>query len=236
LAKSITASVGLRGVNLLKDVVTVQRLLNKVPPSEGGPAKPLDDDGSAGTKTNTAIQLFQLHHFGWSGADGRVDPGQQTLAKLNTFDPEPTAPSPVPVPPKPDPLSSDFAIIPAFQGDVFPDGANSTHFTYKVVDLTNNRERIYQLVFGPGAPSSGPFQGFFARFKPRKPTGVSGFDGIGVYMTSERTDGLESKLNLFPPQGGSGISIRMKSHLFKASKVPQPGVSQLINGTFRMVR
>jgi hypothetical protein len=236
MAKTISASVGLHGVNLPDDVVTIQRLLNKVPTSEGGPAKPLDDDGIAGNKTNTAIQLFQLHHFGWSGADGRVDPGQQTLAKLNTFDPEPTAPPPVPLPPRPDPLSSDFAIIPSFQGDVFPSGATSTHFTYKVVDLTNNRERVYQLVIGPGAPSPGPFQGFFARFKPRKPSGVSGFDGIGVYMTSERADGLESKLNLFPPRGGSGISIPMKTHLFRPSKVPQPGVSQFVNGQFRLVR
>ena len=68
------------------DVKTVQELLNQVPATSGGPRPLLEPDGRSGPKTIAAIQAFQLHHFGWSGADGRVDPAGPTLAKLNEFD------------------------------------------------------------------------------------------------------------------------------------------------------
>jgi peptidoglycan hydrolase-like protein with peptidoglycan-binding domain len=92
VAKSITASVGrMGGVNRPDDVRTVQQLLNQVPLTAGGPKPPLDPDGKCGPKTIAAIQAFQLHHFGWPGADGRVDPNGRTHTKLNEFDvPGPT--------------------------------------------------------------------------------------------------------------------------------------------------
>jgi hypothetical protein len=74
------------GKNMAQDVVNVQELLNMVPAAEGGPAPPLDVDGLCGPKTIAAIQKFQLAHFGWHGADGRVDPGGPTLAKLNEYE------------------------------------------------------------------------------------------------------------------------------------------------------
>jgi len=40
-------------------------------------------DSICGEKTKKAIQMFQLKHFGWKLADGRVDPYKQTIAKLN---------------------------------------------------------------------------------------------------------------------------------------------------------
>lgn len=84
MQRNIRASVGaMGGVNLIEDVRTVQELLNGVPPGQGGPAPPLVVDGVCGPKTINAIQKFQLHHFGWSGADGRVDPGGPTIQKLN---------------------------------------------------------------------------------------------------------------------------------------------------------
>jgi len=46
---------------------------------------PLAVDGICGRKTIRAIQTFQLHHFGWRGADGRVDPYGPTLAKLDEY-------------------------------------------------------------------------------------------------------------------------------------------------------
>jgi len=73
------------GVNRPDDVRKVQKLLNKVPPTEGGPKVPLAVDGICGQKTIRAIQTFQLHHFGWKGADGRVDPYGRTLAKLDEY-------------------------------------------------------------------------------------------------------------------------------------------------------
>jgi len=87
MSRQISASVGrMGGRNLPDDVRTVQELLNEVPATAGGPAPPLVPDSICGPKTIGAIQAFQLHHFGFSGADGRVDPGGRTLAKLNEFD------------------------------------------------------------------------------------------------------------------------------------------------------
>jgi hypothetical protein len=87
VAKSITASVGrMGGINRVPDVKAVQELLNQVPVTSGGPSTKLGVTGTCGADTVAAIQRFQLHHFGLSGADGRVDPGGRTLAKLNEFD------------------------------------------------------------------------------------------------------------------------------------------------------
>ena len=94
MARTITTAVGRMGArNLPGDVATVQDLLNLVPPGAGRPQQLLVVDSLCGPKTITAIQKFQIHHFGWSGADGRVDPDGQTLRKLNEFD------RPRPVPP-----------------------------------------------------------------------------------------------------------------------------------------
>src|SRR5687767_11994365 len=80
---AISASVGINGVNRPNDVATIQSALNDVPADQGRPAPPLKVDGICGPKTKNGIQSFQLKHFGWKGADGRVDPDQQTIAKLN---------------------------------------------------------------------------------------------------------------------------------------------------------
>ncbi|AUB84473.1 hypothetical protein THSYN_28420 [Candidatus Thiodictyon syntrophicum] len=82
---SISASVGVSGVNRPEDVTTIQKAVNQVPTTSGGPLTPLVLDGICGSKTKKAIQDFQLKHFGWKGADGRVDPGQQTILKLQEF-------------------------------------------------------------------------------------------------------------------------------------------------------
>ena len=244
MARTISASVGLNGVNRPDDVTTVQLLLNKVPTDQGGPAPPLVVDGICGPKTRAAIQKFQLHHFGWAGADGRVDPGQQTMAKLNQFDTSPVTP-PVPVPPEPEPEGMDFVIVPAFQQDVFEPPITSRQFTYLILDVKNNRERVYQLQFGVGGPpAAGPFTGFFARFRPRHPTSVSGFEGIGVYMTSETINpglhsgtSIRSSLSLFPPAGGSGTEIPMKTHLFRKSTNPDSGgMTTSVDGKFKLIR
>lgn len=244
MAKTISASVGLNGVNRANDVTTVQQLLNNVPKDKGGPQPLLVLDGICGPKTRGAIQAFQLHHFGWSGADGRVDPGHQTLAKLNEFD-TPTPKPPPPVPPKEDPASMDFVIIPGYQGEVFHSPWTSSEFTYLVVDVTNSLERLYQLQFGVGAPpSAGPFQGFASRFHPNRPRGVSSFEGLGVYTTTETgsphphpTSSIRSTLNLFPPQGGTGISIPMKTHLYPKSASPGAGtMTSSRDGKFKIVR
>lgn len=81
--KTIASSVGRASRNNLDDVFSIQQLLNNVSVADGGPAPSLVLDGLCGPKTQHAIQTFQLHHFGFRGADGRVEPGKQTLARLN---------------------------------------------------------------------------------------------------------------------------------------------------------
>lgn len=82
----IMFAVGRMGArNLPDDVLTIQQALNNVNSVSGGPTPSLDEDGLCGPKTIAAIQKFQVHHFGWSGADGRVDPNGQTIHKLNEY-------------------------------------------------------------------------------------------------------------------------------------------------------
>jgi peptidoglycan hydrolase-like protein with peptidoglycan-binding domain len=76
----------LGGVNRKEDSMTVQDLLNKVPPDQGGPAPLLDVDGLPYQKTIAAIKNFQRVQVGMQFPDGRVDPNGPTLAALNTFD------------------------------------------------------------------------------------------------------------------------------------------------------
>jgi len=80
---AINQSVGINGVNQATDVQTIQQALNDVPANQAQPVPLLVVDGICGSKTKSAIQKFQLAHFGWSGADGRADPNRRTIAKLN---------------------------------------------------------------------------------------------------------------------------------------------------------
>ena len=57
--------------------------LNQIKPQQGGPATPLKVDGKCGPKTNQAIQSFQLKQFDWPGTDGLIEPGKQTIARIN---------------------------------------------------------------------------------------------------------------------------------------------------------
>jgi hypothetical protein len=79
-ADTLTGSVGEKGLNLPDDVRAVQRLLNGVPPANGGPMPPLEVDGLIGPLTKAAISRFQGRHLGW--VDGRIDPSGPTLEKL----------------------------------------------------------------------------------------------------------------------------------------------------------
>lgn len=78
----IKESVGQLGRNNFEDVYKIQYALNKVPPIDGGPPSPIAIDGKCGQQIIKTIQNFQLKHFGWSGADGKIDPNKQTHQKL----------------------------------------------------------------------------------------------------------------------------------------------------------
>ncbi|MBN1813892.1 MAG: peptidoglycan-binding protein [Anaerolineae bacterium] len=81
MATTLSASVGRGGENRLYDVVIVQALLNGVPSDQGGPSAQLGVDGLIGPGTIGAIETFQSANS--PVVDGRVDPGGNTLAKLN---------------------------------------------------------------------------------------------------------------------------------------------------------
>lgn len=74
---------GFKAKNLDKDVRTIQTALNKIKLAQGGPKIPLVVDGKCGTKTNKAIWDFQFHHFKIKGADGVIEPGKQTIQRIN---------------------------------------------------------------------------------------------------------------------------------------------------------
>lgn len=77
---SISASVGLGGVNRPLDVKNIQRALNHILPEVGGAIPFLDDDGFSGLLTRAAIQRFQKVNFAF--ADSRVDRSQKTITRM----------------------------------------------------------------------------------------------------------------------------------------------------------
>jgi len=80
---SITKAVGLGAPNVGQDVVNIQYALDQIAPIDGGPSPQLVIDGKCGPKTNKAIRDFQMKQFGFSGADGRIDPGKHTIQRIN---------------------------------------------------------------------------------------------------------------------------------------------------------
>ncbi|MEK7404400.1 MAG: peptidoglycan-binding domain-containing protein [Acidobacteriota bacterium] len=102
--RAIRYPVGKGSVNQHDDVAAIQQLLNQVSVNEGGPTSPLSNLGTCGSETINAIMRFQLRHIPRM-ADGRVDPGGQTLALLNNYDRagtserRPASPSIAPTPP-----------------------------------------------------------------------------------------------------------------------------------------
>jgi hypothetical protein len=78
---SILRSVGLGQANDPDEVRTIQQALNRFGPGLGGPDPKLVPDGKVGPKTNAAIVKFQTRQLGF--ADGRVDPNQKTISRIN---------------------------------------------------------------------------------------------------------------------------------------------------------
>jgi hypothetical protein len=82
--KSIQGAVGSGGQNRHDDAITIQEMLNAVPVGWGGPAIKLKLDGLVGPSTIAAIRQFQSVQLGTIFTpDGRVDPRQRTIGRLN---------------------------------------------------------------------------------------------------------------------------------------------------------
>ena len=108
---TIQFSVGLNGVNRRDDTETVQTLLNNASARTGVPKKLLKVDGWVGPLTVGAIHEFQKAQFGSS--DGRVDPNQKTIRRLNEISKlTPAKPPAVPAPPVLTPRERAFEVLP----------------------------------------------------------------------------------------------------------------------------
>lgn len=206
----LDASVGRRGVNKHKDVLGVQDAINKVPLAEGGSPIPLKPDGKCGPKTKKAIQRFQLHHFGWGGADGLIEVGKQTYLKLVLYTlPEIKVPPPAPKEPK----SLKFIIMRENARDSF--GAKNTDYFFLIRSVPHNYSGIYYLARHQGQlarPIPKRFNGHFSIFRTRRAMTTKEFECQAVYFSKEKAKGIiESHIKLV--LGGAVLEIPMNAHL-----------------------
>jgi hypothetical protein len=184
-----------RGVkNHPEDTLKVQDALNRIPPHQGGAQPQLDPDGKAGPKTNEAIQKFQLKHFGWKGADGRVDVDGPTHRKLNEL--LDTNPLPGPPPVEPEPTSQSFSM----RLNSKADGEYSfNRWRLLITDEANIRSQEFWVrtfdVPLPGVSFTRHWGSAFY-FHIREPVALSGFGGAGVEFRSVLTK-----------RGSAGIDI-----------------------------
>jgi hypothetical protein len=81
LPVAIGRSVGQGGANVREDVLTIQKALNAVDPSQGGPTLRLATDGVVGPLTRAAIGKFQKQNITF--VDFRIDPNGPTIQALN---------------------------------------------------------------------------------------------------------------------------------------------------------
>lgn len=174
MAKQITAPVGniTTAGNLYDDVVTVQELLNNVPTSEGGPQPRLDVDGNCGPKTRAAIQAFQLKQFGWSLADGRVDPFKQTIARLNEFDKASASPS------------QSFRIRRNFDTPYILSATEGSFNCFEVADTAGGTSAVYFFGNKASMPMKpAVFAGQWVSFTTSYPYPVTGLECPASYTT-----------------------------------------------------
>ena len=80
---ALEGSVGRGGRNIRNDVLAIQDGLNQIDPLQGGPNPLLATDGFVGPKTIGSIEKFQRAQFPDKFPDGRIDPGQRTVTRLN---------------------------------------------------------------------------------------------------------------------------------------------------------
>jgi hypothetical protein len=204
---SFPVGMGPKSKNLGTDVKTIQELLNRIVPDQGGPAPPLKVDGICGPKTQNAIQRFQLKHFGWPGADGRVDPTGPTLGKMDAVakPAKPTAAGPVQV----------LAVL-VFQAGIKEWVDNDyTDFFFRFKDQIRAQAALYYFVPNPGSGALfvpkvfTPKGDLFAMLSPRD---IRDLGGDASYTTIYEGD--KPKVSSLGIQGAYGFrSVLLHTHL-----------------------
>lgn len=216
MARTISGTVGRSAANRHDDVVTVQELLNQVPTDEGGPEPQLKVDGLCGPKTKEAIQKFQLHHFGWKGADGRVDPGGQTLAKLNEYDERNK--------PKPPVKRGNQFTIRSVNDDSIRLPMDGPQWRFQVQSFPSPGGLPYGYALGGGGILSNLIRGKPRRFTTKRLYAASELECPAAYVTylhkyrgqyNQTYGEWRSYLELRLP--GDMIRIPFDSHLVEAS-------------------
>jgi hypothetical protein len=139
----ISGSVGANGKNLTPDVETVQTLLNRVPPNDGGPAAPLKVDGLCWQKTTAAIERFQKIACGFKWPDRLIAPKQKTWIQLDKYDQPAT-------PPPPEDLPKCGTYQPGLTSSLAPGGTSNSFFVgkYLPVPLDAWQRSVATSVFG----------------------------------------------------------------------------------------
>lgn len=209
MAFSLSGSVGRGGKNIPADVEKVQNALNKVPVGEGRPNPLLVPDSICGPKTIDAIQRFQLKHFGWGGADGRVDVMGPTHQKLNGYDVATAPPPAAPGPTEPaEPTSESFSIrINSLSG------MKSTADLWRVLitDEANQRSRAFHVrkhEFDMYPTFDNAWSAAYY-FKRRAPTTLGAFLGAGIRFGSA----LSIDAGRSASEGQSSCHNKMALHL-----------------------
>ena len=213
MAFLLSGSVGRGGKNVPADVKNVQNALNKVPVGEGRPNPLLDPDSICGPETIDAIQRFQLKHFGWGGADGRVDVMGPTYQKLNSYDVVTVPPSAVPGLSAPgsiepaEPTSESFSIRIDSRN-----GIKSTAETWRVLimDEANQRSRTFHISKSLDLyPAFDKDWSAAYYFKRQTPTALGTFVGAGIRFGSILR--IDANLPMF--EGRESWDNKMALHL-----------------------
>lgn len=234
----LAGSVGLGGKNLKADVIRIQDTLNAIPAAEGTPARLLSLDGIAGPKTCEAIRQFQLKHFGFRGADGRVDPGGQSERRLGEL----------------------LATHGSSQWSIRRvEAAAAAHTNVAGVRTTRSRDRFFEIADGrgqqralyfflppeittpPRAHEVPPLRDRFERnpFQTIRPCGVFSFIGLGSYTeVSDTPDRARITIRVRPlashVTGTGELSLQVQHQWLQPSS--EPGVRIDLNGILAFVR
>lgn len=236
---TIQHSVGLHGVNRPTDVEIVQTLLNGVPTADGGPSEKLKIDGLCGRKTNSAIEHFQAHAWGWRKVTTRVEPDGATLTLLRNYERDhapPVIPLVAPMVLEPAKIvGTEFLITmaakPGQQLDVY--GSN---FWFLITDYKNQSSRALYYFGSVEAPMPEPLVWSITRPPIVKtPKAISAADWAGTAIFQEKDLGrtLETTMALVPDALESKfVTFEIHAHL----NVPQGGGSRShISNVFRLM-
>jgi hypothetical protein len=200
--RSISSSVGLRGVNRPDDVKTVQELINLVPHALGGPMVRLATDGLVGRKTNGAIEKIQATKWGWRFVTTKVEPNSPTWKFLMTYDPPaPMANLPPIKPPEmPKVLGSRFIIQIAAKADQQLD-ANADNFYFLIMNQADQSQQALYFFGNADVALPNPVSWTITRpavVQTPQPLGVADWAGTAIFHEKQENGAMRTEIWVNP--------------------------------------